>query len=101
ADDHPHLASYPTRRSSDLLNLIESKRFRDAEVDTEWLDREPALRGGSLAYAVPALCAAAVLAYQRSRDQARRKLLMDPSDLGPRSEEHTSELQSRVELVCP
>ena len=34
---------------------------------------------------MPALCAAAVLAYQRHRDQARRKLLMDPSHLGPTS----------------
>jgi acetyl-CoA carboxylase carboxyltransferase component/pyruvate/2-oxoglutarate dehydrogenase complex dihydrolipoamide acyltransferase (E2) component len=68
-----------------LLNLIESERFRRAEVDTEWLDREPALRAGSRAYAVPALCAAAVLAYQRYRDQARGKLLFDPSHLGPTS----------------
>ncbi|MGH7337034.1 MAG: biotin/lipoyl-containing protein, partial [Myxococcota bacterium] len=68
-----------------LLNLIESERFRRAEVDTEWLDREPALRAGSAAYAVPALCAAAVLAYQRHRDRARRQLLFDPSHLGPSS----------------
>ena len=68
-----------------LCSLIEHERFRRAEVDTEWLDREPALRAGSQAYAVPALCAAAVLAYQRHRDQARRKLLMDPSHLGPTS----------------
>ncbi len=68
-----------------LLNLIEHERFRRAEVDTEWLDREPALRSGSAAYSVPALCGAAVLAYQRSRDRARRKLLQDPSHLGPTS----------------
>jgi acetyl/propionyl-CoA carboxylase alpha subunit/acetyl-CoA carboxylase carboxyltransferase component len=68
-----------------LQALIEHERFRRAEVDTEWLDREPALRTSSQAYAVPALCAAAVLAYQRHRDQARRKLLLDPSHLGPTS----------------
>jgi acetyl/propionyl-CoA carboxylase alpha subunit len=68
-----------------LLNLIEHERFRRAEVDTEWLDREPALRSGSSANAVPALCAAAVLSYQRNRDERRRKLLLDPSHLGPSS----------------
>jgi len=68
-----------------LLHLIDSDRYRRGDVDTEWLDLEPSLRSGSAAFAVPALCAAAVLAYQRHRDQVRRELLVDPSHLGPTS----------------
>ena len=68
-----------------LLRLVESERFRRGDVDTEWLDRETSLRASSSDFAVEALCAAAVLSYQRRRDQARRDLLSDPSHLGPGS----------------
>ncbi len=68
-----------------LLSLIEHERFRRGEVDTEWLDREPALRAASPEFALPALCAAAVLCYQRRRDRARHQLLLDPNHLGPTS----------------
>jgi len=68
-----------------LLHLLESERFRRAEVDTEWLDREPALRDGSSAWAVEALTAAAVLCYQRQRDRTRALLLADTSHLGTTS----------------
>ena len=68
-----------------LLHLIETERYRRGDVDTEWLDTHPALREGDATYAVPALCAAAVLSYQRSRDRARREILADPSHLSPAS----------------
>ena len=68
-----------------LLQLIDSDRYRKADFDTEWLDREEELRGGSSEYAVPALCAAAVLSYQNTRDRARQALLDDPDQLSPTS----------------
>src|SRR2546430_12999661 len=38
---------------------------------------------------------------RRLRDRARRRLISAPADRGcPRSEEHTSELQSQSNLVC-
>ena len=68
-----------------LIQLLESERYRNGDLDTEWLDREEALRGGSAEYALPALCAAAVLSYQRVRDAARRALLDAPDQLSPAS----------------
>ncbi len=68
-----------------LLHLIDHERYRRADFDTEWLDSEVALRAGSSEFSVAALCAAAVLSYQRHRDGARRKLLTDPSQLTPAS----------------
>src|SRR5207247_6897023 len=96
-----HLHSFPTRRSSDLFrradslaNLPETIQFDliisnppyipSAEIDTlqpEVRDFDPrlALDGG-----------------QDGLDFYR----LFAATAGPRSEEHTSELQSRVDLVC-
>jgi acetyl/propionyl-CoA carboxylase alpha subunit/acetyl-CoA carboxylase carboxyltransferase component len=68
-----------------LLHLIDHERYRRADFDTEWLDSEHGLRSGSTEFSVAALCAAAVLSYQRHRDDARRELLVDPSQLTPSS----------------
>ena len=38
--------------------------------------------------------------YVGSEEEARAGLLADASEIDKRSEEHTSELQSRSELVC-
>ncbi|MEM7410596.1 MAG: biotin carboxylase N-terminal domain-containing protein [Myxococcota bacterium] len=68
-----------------LLHLIETERYRSGDVDTEWLDSHPELREGDATYAVPALCAAAVLSYQQGRDRARREIFADPAHLTPAS----------------
>ena len=64
-----------------LLQLLDSDRYRRADFDTEWLDREESLRGGSAEYALPALCAAAVISYQLVRDAARLALFAQPDQL--------------------
>src|SRR5207247_11442257 len=82
-DDPLHLHSFPTRRSSDLF-LEELPRARDG-----LFQRRDGVHGIS---------------------RVRQDSNLQPPDLesgalavratDPRSEEHTSELQSRVDLVC-
>src|SRR5207247_9991104 len=90
---HRHLPSFPTRRSSDLA-----------------VDQPTALgfgragRGGKHVGAGIGLAQSDAEA-QFARGDARQDLLADlllavAQDDRPRSEEHTSELQSRVDLVC-
>src|SRR5204862_5926756 len=77
------LPSFPTRRSSDLIGqIVES-------------DRHAALRGGrsGLLLGLGGGC--------RRKRQHRRQHAASPAlRMGSRSEEHTSELQSRRDLVC-
>jgi acetyl/propionyl-CoA carboxylase alpha subunit/acetyl-CoA carboxylase carboxyltransferase component len=68
-----------------LIDLLETPAFRAGSVHTDWLDANPALRAGTRAYVVEALVAAAILAYQRTRDAARRGFFADPSDLSAAS----------------
>jgi acetyl/propionyl-CoA carboxylase alpha subunit/acetyl-CoA carboxylase carboxyltransferase component len=68
-----------------LIDLLETPAYRAADVDTEWLDNHPELREGSQQFAVEALVSAAVLSYQRGRDQARRFFWADPSHVSPAS----------------
>src|SRR5690606_40490062 len=88
-----HLHSFPTRRSSDLLALVEQQAGTDLDItvlDVVLLGRTPhhsAMQGENahdLELARDALVAVGMLGFvERSR-----------------SEEHTSELQSRENLVC-
>src|SRR5207237_9111746 len=75
--DHPHLHSFPTRRSSDLR-----RRATAAPVRGEHRGRLGA----------------------RPRDRSVWSARLAPgrrtTDEGGRSEEHTSELQSHLNLVC-
>src|SRR5207249_11512585 len=87
---HPYLHSFPTRRSSDLLvapialypdpllaqTLAASTYPLELIQLQQWLLKNPGLNDQALADAVA----------------------KQPWD--PRSEEHTSELQSRFDLVC-
>ena len=68
-----------------LLELLETEEFRSGRYDTGWLDRTPSLREGSGELATEALVAAAILAYQQSRDAARRRFFADPSNISPTS----------------
>src|SRR5207249_11179905 len=79
---HPAPHSFPTRRSSDLV--------RPGGVCAS-ADRRR--RGGAGARHRPA-GAASVL------DRVLQSVLCDGRTWGGRSEEHTSELQSRFDLVC-
>src|SRR5699024_11564306 len=92
-----HLLSFPTRRSSDLDSLIAgavpgapsgSSLVLDG-VRWSWLgclqrcnDADPPAPGSA------------------PLTDAVERLLLDASPRHPRSEEHTSELQSRFDLVC-
>jgi len=66
-----------------LLDVLASDDFRAGPVDTTWLDRFLAARRGPAAFAVEALVAAAVLAYQRARAAARANFYADASDISP------------------
>src|SRR5207247_10465072 len=84
--DHPHLPSFPTRRSSDLAT-------------------EAALRAGEerLRHII-ASASDGILSYGDDLriqlfNAAAERILRCPA-AEARSEEHTSELQSRVDLVC-
>src|SRR5947209_15622130 len=88
------LHSFPTRRSSDLLRLgvVESDlpgEVAEDAADAPLVEADP---GGHL---VQRQALPAELQY---RSVLRRAQLVHPL---PRSEEHTSELQSRQYLVCP
>src|SRR5699024_12150802 len=89
---HPDLRSFPTRRSSDLLIL-------DALRAT--------VRGSELDLSLPDGLSGWVSAPHGVTSQVRQTHpdtveLMCTARLDPlgRSEEHTSELQSRFDLVC-
>src|SRR5207253_10853604 len=83
---HPH--SFPPRRSSDLLEQLGVRRARGlGRRELEHLDL------GELVDAVQPLARPARGA--RLGAEAVRQ-----ADVLPRSEEHTSELQSRGHLVC-
>src|SRR5699024_12339287 len=87
---HPALHSFPTRRSSDLTVVSEppDRRERPAVTTTGETPTSPPSRAGA---------GAAAKAAEIARTERPRILLT--AVLG-RSEEHTSELQSRFDLVC-
>src|SRR5699024_12416820 len=66
----PYFPSFPTRRSSDLFSATATSSPANSSRREEWM---------------------------RIREPALQFWPMDPH---PRSEEHTSELQSRFDLVC-
>src|SRR5207247_10953135 len=76
---HPHLHSFPTRRSSDLINPV------SCTAATPQIAASRVREGGS--------DSAAGITAASFRHLIRSRVI-------PRSEEHTSELQSRVDLVC-
>src|SRR5207249_9143845 len=88
----PHLPSFPTRRSSDL-NHGPGEEARLSRVKAASGDSDPLIYNGTLGALMALL---------------RNALCVVGGDTGPlhlavalgRSEEHTSELQSRFDLVC-
>src|SRR5207248_10261887 len=79
----PHLHSFPTRRSSDLFGQYLRRH-----------DLHPRMRPGKLGSLVEALRGPEIIVLPEVLNESERKIEM------PRSEEHTSELQSPYELVC-
>src|SRR5690606_41828355 len=81
---HRDLHSFPTRRSSDLDTIVGG-------------NRERCLRSGFTS--PPRITPASFVSYATKPRWALDYLFREKFSL-PRSEEHTSELQSRENLVC-
>src|SRR5699024_11921401 len=90
--DHPNIQSFPTRRSSDLKPQYTAENVLDRAFDVDYEAMEVLLTDitefkygrNSKAYF------SAILDYGENKIIAYKL----------RSEEHTSELQSRFEIVC-
>src|SRR5690606_40696202 len=82
--DHPALLSFPTRRSSDLLERLRTMG---------------AFAGTSARECYRVTCDRSTMtASDIDAGRVRCDVVLNPAS--PRSEEHTSELQSRENLVC-
>jgi acetyl/propionyl-CoA carboxylase alpha subunit/acetyl-CoA carboxylase carboxyltransferase component len=66
-----------------LIDLLESRDFREGAIDTGWVDRRARERREPAAFAAPALVAAAVLLYQDERRMARINFFADPTNASP------------------
>src|SRR5947209_9794450 len=89
---HRDLHSFPTRRSSDLrsANIVRVFRWIGAEPERPVVgDAEADVRVGEID-----------LLASRLAQRYAALVGDDANDFDPRSEEHTSELQSRQYLVC-
>src|SRR5207253_7144539 len=95
------LHAFPTRRSSDLLGARRGERRLVLDKEHGLL-HPPARRRARLARARAPRAAKAALLLRAVRALLRRaeRLQALALGLGQRSEEHTSELQSRGHLVC-
>src|SRR5690606_39795016 len=97
---HRHLPSLPTRRSSDLLSkhCVNAGEFPGRRAAEQVVEREHRVSlaaaeiGLELHDRITALTGQALYAADQKAFQALRQK--------GRSEEHTSELQSRENLVC-
>src|SRR5690606_40270179 len=86
---HRDLHSFPTRRSSDLQRLQKPTCFLSSSVgSTDWDMTQRASSQKDSPIRCPAWCSTSRCRRWRS------------TSTGTRSEEHTSELQSRENLVC-
>src|SRR5207244_12864199 len=91
---------FPTRRSSDLvrkliLDLLKAP-LALAENEEVWREEAGGAGQGNRDYRRP-VCREQRRRTQRTQQQHHQR---DPSNRPPRSEEHTSELQSPDHLVC-
>src|SRR5699024_11760286 len=94
------LPSFPTRRSSDLTLTTErtTTAFLDGDRGGDLILKELA-QVGEVEYVAVAPAGKSV--EDLSREEVHEALRgKDAHELVARSEEHTSELQSRFELVC-
>src|SRR5207249_8262289 len=97
---HLHLHSFPTRRSSDLVRVDTPERWQGLECKVMVVVHplSGVLRPSAFDLETGRLCVMA------SRHRAGMVVLsrdhLENTLKGYRSEEHTSELQSRFDLVC-
>src|SRR5690606_39563743 len=96
---HPALHSFPTRRSSDLRDHEAGEGSVD-EPETVIADDEEHAGEASNARGTECRNGQADAAIDRRHTAARGKVLKGIARVTCRSEEHTSELQSRENLVC-
>src|SRR5206468_9556397 len=98
---HPHLPSFPTRRSSDLPLSAGSEGFSSSETFAAAyvFTSASAWRPPDVSFAVPSEApeGAGVVSARGFASTLTGWAVGSP---GFRSEEHTSELQSRSDLVC-
>src|SRR5690606_40881043 len=98
--DHRDLHSFPTRRSSDLY-MEEAERFdwlvamNDGQILATGTPQELLQRTGT-----PNLDAAFIALLPEELRKGHHDIEIPKREFGGRSEEHTSELQSRENLVC-
>src|SRR5207249_11724411 len=98
---HPHrphhdLHSFPTRRSSDLNQLFQVGKFAEAgKLYSQIATQNPKDYSATLQVGRIALLSNRLDDAQKWLEKA---ITLQP--VGKRSEEHTSELQSRFDLVC-
>src|SRR5206468_11505133 len=88
--DHPHVHSFPTRRSSDLIVLVQMHQSLGIKAD------RTGLRDSNVVFREDG----AHLRHCVIRDDNISRLHIEERQQVMRSEEHTSELQSRSDLVC-
>src|SRR5699024_12345704 len=95
--EHTYLYSFPTRRSSDLTPIIyiltDEMHFMDTLIEEQCMVELKRWRGENPDTAVTeSVPAGLIKQYAASKEET----IKEPG----RSEEHTSELQSRFDLVC-
>jgi acetyl/propionyl-CoA carboxylase alpha subunit/acetyl-CoA carboxylase carboxyltransferase component len=64
-----------------LLEILDTEDFKRGGVDTGWLDRYNEHREPSRRYAAEALVLAAILAYQKNRENLRANFYADPGNI--------------------
>src|SRR5690606_40337548 len=96
----PALPSFPTRRSSDLLLAAGSPASLSTASSGATAGASVRSPMRSLAERARGLAAISASDGRIGHFPAMRKVGAGPTACGARSEEHTSELQSRENLVC-
>src|SRR5207247_9004061 len=99
-DPHADLHSFPTRRSSDLeatgdLLTITLDPYLEFGAETTAFSEQ-----GVFQSPIKLVDRNQVIATSASPQYAQYLKIPETTTRGNRSEEHTSELQSRVDLVC-
>src|SRR5690606_41967494 len=96
---HRDLLPFPTRRSSDLHQVDTGDHLGHGMLDLDaGVDLDEVERARRVVVEIFDCACAAIADGAAERDGAGAEPL--PDIVGKRSEEHTSELQSRENLVC-
>src|SRR5204862_7400821 len=100
ARDHQDLHSFPTRRSSDLFSPVRGSRVSSA-LNASMIDARDYLASRARERREQFAPEGPVVAFSGGQVWEDGDLLWKGLDsIKARSEEHTSELQSRRDLVC-